>query len=454
MSTGDRLFKDSAFDYIRLSPLLSDVMDTPQFQRLRYVKQMGTAYFIWPGAAHNRFEHSLGVAHLAGLMVENIRVHQPELGITDRDVECVKMAGHVWDNHFVPSGLPQLQWTHEEQSEIMLDELVREKSVKISREDLDFHTKDRKPAEKPYLFQIVANKLNGMDVDKWEYIARDSAAIGDLGNQAALRLVNSARVIGNEICYHIKDALTVYNLFQARFSIHSIYNHKTAKAIEFMLVDAWKAADPVMNYADRMSDPAKYLYLTDDIVQEIERSTDPRLASARAILYRLRVRDLYVLAGKTHLPWEHRKLVKERITPDAVVQAAATLSELSHEDRTLVTELTQDLVMVDIVPIHWGMKDRNPFEFIKFYDGKDVNAAFHLAPGDATLLFPAVFGEVLVRAFTRDNRCVLFATFHISSVTLVSQLPTCRRVRFCADGERLSSFHYCQTIVEKRTGRM
>ncbi|KAJ7178109.1 hypothetical protein C8R46DRAFT_670080 [Mycena filopes] len=422
----DRLFKDSVFDYIRLSPLLSDVMDTPQFQRLRYLKQMGTAYFVWPGAAHNRFEHSLGVAHLAGLMVENIRARQPELGITDREVECVKMAGlchdlghgpfsHVWDNHFVPSGLPQLQWTHEEQSEIMLDALVREKPVNIPREDVDFvkdliagevkHTKDRKPAEKPYLFQIVANKLNGMDVDKWEYIPRDSAATGGLGNQAALRLVHSARVIGNEICYQTKDTLTVYDLFHSRFSIHStIYNHKTAKAIEFMLVDAWKAADPVMNYADRMSDPAKYLYLTDDIVQEIERSVDPHLAPARAILHRLRVRDLYVLAGQTHLPWAHRKLVKERITAAAIVEAAANLPEPFDEDSTLVAELTEEHVMVDVTPIHWGMKDRNPLDFVKFYDGKDVGAAFHLAPGDTTLLFPAVFGEVLVRAYTRDGR--------------------------------------------------
>ncbi|KAJ6478629.1 hypothetical protein C8R47DRAFT_1075007 [Mycena vitilis] len=412
----DRLFKDSVFDY--------NVMDTPQFQRLRYVKQMGTAYFVWPGAAHNRFEHSLGTAHLAGLMVENIRTHQLELGITDRDVECVKMAGlchdlghgpfsHVWDNHFVPSGLPQLQWTHEEQSEIMLDDLVRENAIEIPREDVDFvkdliagevkHTKNSNPAEKPYLFQIVANKLNGMDVDKWEYIARDSAAIGDLRNQAAVRLVNSARVIGDEICYHIKDALTVHNLFQNRYAMYSVYNHKTTKAIEFMLVDAWKAADPVMDYANSMSDPAKYLYLTDDIVQDIERSTDPRLTQARALLRRLRVRDLYAMAGKTHLPWEYRKLVKERITADALVQAVRNLL-LSEGDRQLVAELTEKHIVVDVVPIHWGMKDRNPFDFIKFDDGKNASVSFYLAPGDTTLLFPAVFAEVLVRAYTCDSR--------------------------------------------------
>lgn len=54
---------------------------------------MGLAYFVWPGASHNRFEHSLGTAHLAGLMVESLQKQQPDLGITPRDVACVKIAG-------------------------------------------------------------------------------------------------------------------------------------------------------------------------------------------------------------------------------------------------------------------------------------------------------------------------------------------------------------------------
>jgi HD superfamily phosphohydrolase len=104
-----------------------------QFQRLRAIKQLGTSYYVWPGASHNRFEHclglqlmapvysphltsSLGVAHLARLMAEHLQKSQPELGITPRDVQCVQLAGlchdlghgpwsHVWDSLFIPIAL-------------------------------------------------------------------------------------------------------------------------------------------------------------------------------------------------------------------------------------------------------------------------------------------------------------------------------------------------------------
>ena len=55
-------FKDQVYGHIELPALCIAVMDTPQFQRLRNLKQLGAAYFVFPGASHNRFEHSLGVA--------------------------------------------------------------------------------------------------------------------------------------------------------------------------------------------------------------------------------------------------------------------------------------------------------------------------------------------------------------------------------------------------------
>ncbi|XP_022597563.1 deoxynucleoside triphosphate triphosphohydrolase SAMHD1-like [Seriola dumerili] len=56
-----KVFNDPIHGHVELHPLLIKIIDTPQFQRLRNIKQLGGAYYVFPGASHNRFEHSIGV---------------------------------------------------------------------------------------------------------------------------------------------------------------------------------------------------------------------------------------------------------------------------------------------------------------------------------------------------------------------------------------------------------
>lgn len=55
-----QVFNDPIHGSMKLHPLLVKIIDTPQFQRLRNIKQLGGAYWVFPGASHNRFEHSIG----------------------------------------------------------------------------------------------------------------------------------------------------------------------------------------------------------------------------------------------------------------------------------------------------------------------------------------------------------------------------------------------------------
>uniref|UniRef100_A0AAZ1X6P1 HD domain-containing protein n=1 Tax=Oreochromis aureus TaxID=47969 RepID=A0AAZ1X6P1_OREAU len=112
-----QVFNDPIHGHIELPPLLVKIIDTPQFQRLRNIKQLGGGYFVFPGASHNRFEHSIGVGYLAGELAKALKVKQPELNISDRDVLCVQIAGlchdlghgpfsHLFDGMFNPEADP------------------------------------------------------------------------------------------------------------------------------------------------------------------------------------------------------------------------------------------------------------------------------------------------------------------------------------------------------------
>ena len=134
-------------------------------QRLRGLKQLGTAELVYTTATHTRFEHSLGVGHLAEKKLKGIAERQPRLQITEKDILCVKIAGllhdlghgpfsHVYDGLFrdelkkracgndslykdVPSDKRMMMdgWKHEDASLSMLDALLKHLGLEIDDSD-------------------------------------------------------------------------------------------------------------------------------------------------------------------------------------------------------------------------------------------------------------------------------------------------------------------------------
>ena len=145
----EKILNDPVHGHVSLDSLTCQIIDTPQFQRLRFLKQLGAAYYVFPGASHNRFEHSIGVCHLAAEMIASIRAKQPELMITDSDVKCVKVAAlchdlghgpfsHIFDNEFMPKTFPERNFTHESASEAMLGQIVLENDIDLDEAELCF----------------------------------------------------------------------------------------------------------------------------------------------------------------------------------------------------------------------------------------------------------------------------------------------------------------------------
>ncbi|KAL1281474.1 hypothetical protein QQF64_000277 [Cirrhinus molitorella] len=443
-----KIFNDPIHGHMELHPLLVKIIDTPQFQRLRHIKQLGGTYLVYPGASHNRFEHSLGVAYLAGCLVKTLRDNQPELKINKQDFLCVQIAGlchdlghgpfsHVFDGRVIPKakkmkitkGLPDdipEKWKHEQMSVQMFDDIV--KSLKAENEDvLKEHGLDDKDVtfikeliegaktsewtykgrdkDKSFLYEIVANKQNGIDVDKWDYFARDCHHLGIRNSFDHKRLLKFARVCKvngrKHICFRDKEADNVYDMFRTRYTLHrQAYQHKIGYIIDIMLAEALVRADrdlregkpeDMLKISEAIKTTEDYSKLTDDIFVQISSSTADNLREARDILNKIVRRKLPKFVGEARLT-EKNKL-KEELTETW----KAAVEKYKPTDPTV--SLNAEDFSLYVVDLDHGMKDKNPIEYVYFYSKRKPNEASAIKDYQLSSFLPQKFNEELVRVY-------------------------------------------------------
>jgi HD superfamily phosphohydrolase len=103
------VLRDPVHGDIYLTHEEMSVLDTHEFQRLRGVKQLGTAYVAYPGAMHTRFDHSIGTLHVTAKMIDAINLNfelDPRgcLGISDEEARIVRIAALIHDVTHIPFG--------------------------------------------------------------------------------------------------------------------------------------------------------------------------------------------------------------------------------------------------------------------------------------------------------------------------------------------------------------
>eukprot|EP01106_Pelomyxa_sp_JSP_P004719 TRINITY_DN174_c0_g4_i2.p1 TRINITY_DN174_c0_g4~~TRINITY_DN174_c0_g4_i2.p1 ORF type:complete len:237 (-),score=69.55 TRINITY_DN174_c0_g4_i2:602-1270(-) len=131
-------------------------------------------------------------------------------------------------------------------------------------------------SDRSWMYDIVHNSRNGVDVDKFDYLARDAFMLGIKNSCDFARLMAYSKVIGGAVCYHVKEAYGVYEMFHARYTLfRRVYSHRVAKAIDYMVADALTLADPYLHISDCLNDPERFSALTDGILRNIEFSTAP-----------------------------------------------------------------------------------------------------------------------------------------------------------------------------------
>lgn len=236
--------------FITLTSRMVSIVDKPEFKRLHNIRQLGVAYIVYPSANHTRFEHSLGVAHLAKLLIKNLQINQPDLCINDNQVELVQIAGlihdighgpfsHLWDDYM----LSDEDLEHEERGIKIFKSMVEKYTLPFTEQEVTQIIEMVNPSEKNklnFLYQIVANKMCSIDVDKIDYLQRDSYHVGFGVNNKFERLITMCRVVsyeGNQVLgWPTKLQNEILNLFSLRYRLHKqVYNHHSVKAAEYLV---------------------------------------------------------------------------------------------------------------------------------------------------------------------------------------------------------------------------
>ncbi|XP_038127418.1 deoxynucleoside triphosphate triphosphohydrolase SAMHD1-like isoform X2 [Cyprinodon tularosa] len=253
--------------------------------------------------------------------------------------------------------------------------------------------KQRPPAnrsEKRYiLYDIVSNTINKIDVDKWDYFARDCHYLGMKNSFDHERLIKSARackVNGKwQICYRDKDVFNLYDMFYTRFSLHKrAYQHKVKNAIELMIKEAFikakehKFEDWTLSTA--IEDMGAYTKLTDTVFDQILNSTSAELQEARGILERIVKRDHYYCLGEFH--------------------SEDTLQVIKENWKTF-HQGTQEEYIVDDVTFNYGKRAHDPIEDVRFYNKRNPQQARAITRAEVSRLLPETFEETIYRIYTR-----------------------------------------------------
>ena len=186
-----KTIRDPVWGYIHVPDPLLALIDTEDFQRLRNITQLGYVHLVYPGARHSRFEHSLGVYHLAKQFLVRLLNSDPPLELQDEDVRVFLAATLLHDIGHYPFShtLEELQSffvLHEERARQIIEaedgpiypilaEQLDVDPVRVANV-IDYDTRHR---DVPPRDLLLANILSGtLDPDKIDYLLRDSLFCG------------------------------------------------------------------------------------------------------------------------------------------------------------------------------------------------------------------------------------------------------------------------------------
>ncbi|HYB85168.1 MAG TPA: HD domain-containing protein [archaeon] len=363
--------KDPIYGYIRFTEVERNVIDTMAVQRLRRIRQLAGAEFVYPAANHTRFEHVLGTMFLAGVVSESLPVH-----LTGEERQKIRLAallhdvGHAPFSHlFEPLLLKYMGRNHEDLSRwIVADSTLADviNGQGFDAKELSGLAVGRpSKSDRSFLGQIISSSF---DVDKMDFVVRDSYHTGaGYGSVDVFRLIYTMDVLDGNLAVDVTALPTLESLILARLeSFKAIYFHRACRAVQMMLLKALEAARDDLSILEAKT-PDEYMEWDDYMVWS-KLSANPR---SRQIVREIAARRLLKCA------YERTFYAKDELASSVFTKENVRLKleeEIASKAKVPVSDVGIDVPTLPSVPYHYAM-DIGPIEipiFSKTRSGEKI----------------------------------------------------------------------------------
>jgi len=223
--------RDPIHDYIDLSSVEVKLVDTPAYQRLRWIKQLGPTNLVYPGANHTRHEHCMGTSHVVGKMADSV-------GLESGDKQLVSVAGLLHDlGHTAFSHLGD-EINGVEDHVIRTTKIITETEISdiLSEEGIDSKEVNQIIMGEHKLGPLVSGDLDG---DRLDYLVRDAHYTGVSTGVDMGRLIATMSMSDSNLVIKEGGLPAVEALLTARSTMYpTVYFHPFVRGAELMLVRA------------------------------------------------------------------------------------------------------------------------------------------------------------------------------------------------------------------------
>jgi len=254
-------FSDPLYGFVRVSSEELALVDSIVFQRLRHIKQLGLAYLVFPSAQHSRFEHALGVLHLAdSMLTRTVRGADPRTRTLVRLAGLLHDLGHPPFSHTTEVLLPG-EKTHEDLTRRIVLETeiydILRKRFDLSHEEVESLLRitlgEPRSQEERFLSEIITGQLGA---DRMDYLRRDAFFCGvSYGLFDHNRLLSTLEGVdldgGRVLAVHISGLRALESFLLGRYFMYlQVYFHKVVRILSIHLVELIRRLFPGESFGD------------------------------------------------------------------------------------------------------------------------------------------------------------------------------------------------------------